>query len=234
MGSQSIFPRQVYHIKPVYTPSEQPCNRQACMNRSHAHMCSSLLRWCASCACGAHCSKCTSTSLALQIDAESDEGIPAIESATLVIVLVSTLLFGGLTGKPRSCLGCIPPALSPCHCQFSAVHDSTPVLPCPSTAELRSTLQGPCCTCMDFTVSVIWMFTSWATRSGTQESRARTQRKLYVRSRAGCQTEPTRHGRTLMLPSCSPSLVAAGLPSPRSPAAESFSLQPALEITPAD
>ena len=33
------------------------------------------------------------------IDAESDEGIPAIESATLVIVLVSTLLFGGITGK---------------------------------------------------------------------------------------------------------------------------------------
>lgn len=32
------------------------------------------------------------------IDAESDEGIPAIESATLVIVLVSTLLFGGVTG----------------------------------------------------------------------------------------------------------------------------------------
>lgn len=32
------------------------------------------------------------------IDAESDEGIPAIESATLVIVLVSTLLFGGITG----------------------------------------------------------------------------------------------------------------------------------------
>ena len=35
------------------------------------------------------------------IDAESDEGIPAIESATLVIVLVSTLLFGGITGKTR-------------------------------------------------------------------------------------------------------------------------------------
>lgn len=32
------------------------------------------------------------------IDAESDEGIPAIESATLGIVLVSTLLFGGITG----------------------------------------------------------------------------------------------------------------------------------------
>ncbi|KAA6419187.1 MAG: CPA1 family transporter: sodium ion proton, partial [Trebouxia sp. A1-2] len=32
------------------------------------------------------------------IGAESDEGIPAIESATLVIVLVSTLLFGGITG----------------------------------------------------------------------------------------------------------------------------------------
>ena len=32
------------------------------------------------------------------IDAESDDGIPAIESATLVIVLVSTLLFGGITG----------------------------------------------------------------------------------------------------------------------------------------
>lgn len=35
------------------------------------------------------------------IDAESDEGIPAIESATLVIVLVSTLLFGGITGQPH-------------------------------------------------------------------------------------------------------------------------------------
>ncbi|KAK9809257.1 hypothetical protein WJX72_012251 [[Myrmecia] bisecta] len=33
-----------------------------------------------------------------QIDAESNEGIPAIESATLVVVIVSTLLFGGLTG----------------------------------------------------------------------------------------------------------------------------------------
>ena len=33
------------------------------------------------------------------IDAESDEGIPAIESATLGIVLVSTLLFGGITGE---------------------------------------------------------------------------------------------------------------------------------------
>lgn len=33
------------------------------------------------------------------IDAESDEGIPAIESATLVIVLVSTLFFGGITGE---------------------------------------------------------------------------------------------------------------------------------------
>lgn len=32
------------------------------------------------------------------IGAESDEGIPAIESATLVVVLVSTLLFGGITG----------------------------------------------------------------------------------------------------------------------------------------
>ena len=32
------------------------------------------------------------------IDAELDGGIPAIESATLVIVLVSTLLFGGITG----------------------------------------------------------------------------------------------------------------------------------------
>ncbi len=36
------------------------------------------------------------------IGAESDEGIPAIESATLVIVLVSTLLFGGITGEPGS------------------------------------------------------------------------------------------------------------------------------------
>ncbi len=35
------------------------------------------------------------------IGAESDEGIPAIESATLVIVLVSTLLFGGITGEPE-------------------------------------------------------------------------------------------------------------------------------------
>ena len=50
----------------------------------------------------------TVTSSVLQIDAESDEGIPAIESATLVIVLVSTLLFGGLTGKPWS--ACRPPA----------------------------------------------------------------------------------------------------------------------------
>ena len=32
------------------------------------------------------------------IDCESDEGIPGIESAALVIVLVSTLLFGGITG----------------------------------------------------------------------------------------------------------------------------------------
>ena len=73
------------------------------------------------------CLNCTFTSLVLQIDAESDEGIPAIESATLVIVLVSTLLFGGLTGKPCSCLGCMPLAC-PCHCQCSAVCDSPPVL----------------------------------------------------------------------------------------------------------
>ncbi|KAL3155429.1 hypothetical protein ABBQ38_010986 [Trebouxia sp. C0009 RCD-2024] len=39
------------------------------------------------------------------IDAESDEGIPAIESATLVIVLVSTLLFGGITGPMVRHLG---------------------------------------------------------------------------------------------------------------------------------
>ena len=36
------------------------------------------------------------------IGAESDEGIPAIESATLVVVLVSTLLFGGITGELES------------------------------------------------------------------------------------------------------------------------------------
>lgn len=33
-----------------------------------------------------------------QIDAESDDGIPAIETATLVVVVLSTLLFGGATG----------------------------------------------------------------------------------------------------------------------------------------
>jgi hypothetical protein len=33
-----------------------------------------------------------------QIEGESDEGIPAIESATLVIVVASTLLLGGATG----------------------------------------------------------------------------------------------------------------------------------------
>lgn len=33
-----------------------------------------------------------------QIEGESDEGIPAIESATLVIVVLSTLIIGGATG----------------------------------------------------------------------------------------------------------------------------------------
>ena len=33
-----------------------------------------------------------------QIEGESDEGIPAIESATLVIVVLSTLILGGATG----------------------------------------------------------------------------------------------------------------------------------------
>ena len=33
-----------------------------------------------------------------QIEGESDDGIPAIESATLVIVVASTLILGGATG----------------------------------------------------------------------------------------------------------------------------------------
>ena len=33
-----------------------------------------------------------------QIEGESDEGIPAIESATLVIVVLSTLILGSATG----------------------------------------------------------------------------------------------------------------------------------------
>ncbi len=33
-----------------------------------------------------------------QIESESDEGIPAIESATLVIVVLSTLILGSATG----------------------------------------------------------------------------------------------------------------------------------------
>jgi hypothetical protein len=33
-----------------------------------------------------------------QIKGESDEGIPAIESATLIIVVLSTLIIGGATG----------------------------------------------------------------------------------------------------------------------------------------
>ncbi len=33
-----------------------------------------------------------------QIEGESDEGIPAIESATLVIVMASTLFLGAATG----------------------------------------------------------------------------------------------------------------------------------------
>jgi NhaP-type Na+/H+ or K+/H+ antiporter len=33
-----------------------------------------------------------------QIEGESDEGIPAIESATLVTVVLSTLILGGATG----------------------------------------------------------------------------------------------------------------------------------------
>ena len=78
----------------------------------------------------------------LQIDAESDEGIPAIESATLVIVLVSTLLFGGLTGKPCSCLVCMLPAC-PCHFQCSSVHDSSAVSPGPSIAKLRLPCRAP-------------------------------------------------------------------------------------------
>ena len=48
-----------------------------------------------------------------QVEGESDEGIPAIESATLVIVVLSTLILGSATGPllrhfdlQVGCVGC--------------------------------------------------------------------------------------------------------------------------------
>ena len=65
-----------------------------------------------------------------QIEGESDEGIPAIESATLVIVVASTLILGGATGpllryfelQVRPPTPCCTPHTGRCRAHHAQVH----------------------------------------------------------------------------------------------------------------